>query len=552
MTRIKVILLGVLLLGFVLRFYNLGQVPVSLHRDEAFLGYNAYSILKTGSDISGNFLPLHLESFLFSPAGYSYLSIPFISLFGLSEFSIRFASAFFGFFTILLVYLLTKYLFDKNKNRQAISLFSSFIFAISPWHINLSRTATENTIATFLITLGGLLFVLWLRNKKNWFLFSSFVSFFVTLLIYQAPRAFLPLFLPFITFSLGFKKIVKKDLVLLSVLLALILIPVMFIVTSPDLSYRIRTLNIFQHPQTEIMVTSWLIGDGMVGLPQELTRPFHNKLVGYSHVFLENYFSHLSPSFLFFDKGLPDRYRVPQMGLLYLFEIALLFVSITYLVKKNLKIFIFLLGWILISFVGSALTFDDIPNLQRSLTAAPAFSILSGLGLFIILDFVKEKKHEKHLRLGIYLVIALSVGFYLVQYYSYSKVYRTWYRQDGYKELVAKVNSYKEDYREVLITNRETAPTIFFLFFNKYDPSLFQKETSKIDLSKSDYANFSDYKFTDEECPVRVDNLTKRITGEKGILYVNSGLCKDVEGSSLIYTVRRTDGSPAFKIVEIN
>jgi uncharacterized membrane protein len=36
---ITLIILG----GAILRFYNLGQVPHGFHRDEAFLGYNAYS-----------------------------------------------------------------------------------------------------------------------------------------------------------------------------------------------------------------------------------------------------------------------------------------------------------------------------------------------------------------------------------------------------------------------------------------------------------------------------------------------------------------------------
>src|SRR5437016_2654950 len=80
-------------LAFFLRVYKLGDVPTGFHRDEAYLGYNAYSILKTGKDISGNMLPLHLKSFLYSPAGYSYFSIPFIVLFGLNEFAIRFPSA---------------------------------------------------------------------------------------------------------------------------------------------------------------------------------------------------------------------------------------------------------------------------------------------------------------------------------------------------------------------------------------------------------------------------------------------------------------------------
>lgn len=388
MKKEHIYLLVILALGIFLRFYSLGQVPISIHRDEAFLGYNAYSILQTGKDISGNFYPLHLESFLFSPAGYSYFSIPFIWLFGLSEFSIRFASAFFGSLTIVIVYFLAKLLFEKHKRKELIALFSILIFSISPWHINLSRTVTESTVATFFVALGVLLFLLWIRKKRSLLIFLSFLSFFITLGIYQAPRSFIPLFLPllFLTFLKDIGN--KKEIRLFTFFLLLIVLPVFLIIKSPDLSYRIRTLSIFEHPQTEIMVTSWLTADGLSNLPQALARPFHNKIVGFGMVFSENFSNHLSPSFLFFDKGFPDRYRVPAVGLLYLFEIILLFTAIIYIAKQNPKILVFLLGWILASFVGSSLTFDDIPNLQRTLTAAISFSILSGLGLFVITIFL--------------------------------------------------------------------------------------------------------------------------------------------------------------------
>src|SRR5579859_3616347 len=99
MKKYIVVLILIFLLGSFLRFYQLGSIPAGFHRDEAYLGYNAYSILKTGRDMTGHFLPLHLESFLYSPAGYSYFSIPFIALFGLSPFSVRFAAALFGCLT---------------------------------------------------------------------------------------------------------------------------------------------------------------------------------------------------------------------------------------------------------------------------------------------------------------------------------------------------------------------------------------------------------------------------------------------------------------------
>jgi 4-amino-4-deoxy-L-arabinose transferase-like glycosyltransferase len=35
-----------------------------------------------------------------------------------------------------------------------MSLASSFLLAITPWHINLSRTASVSTLVTFFIILG--------------------------------------------------------------------------------------------------------------------------------------------------------------------------------------------------------------------------------------------------------------------------------------------------------------------------------------------------------------------------------------------------------------
>ena len=48
-------LLVILLLALVIRVWNLNTIPPHLTPDEAALGYNAYSILKTGKDEYGNF-----------------------------------------------------------------------------------------------------------------------------------------------------------------------------------------------------------------------------------------------------------------------------------------------------------------------------------------------------------------------------------------------------------------------------------------------------------------------------------------------------------------
>ena len=98
-----------LIIGSALRLINLGSVPQGFTWDEAALGYNAYSIIKTGRDEFGKFLPLIFKSFGdYKPGVYVYTAVPTIAVFGLSEFATRLPSALAGIMAIYSVYLLVK------------------------------------------------------------------------------------------------------------------------------------------------------------------------------------------------------------------------------------------------------------------------------------------------------------------------------------------------------------------------------------------------------------------------------------------------------------
>ena len=85
-----------------LRFYKFGEIPVGFNRDEASIGYTAYSLLKTGKDEYGKSFPLSFKSFGdWKLPLYPYLVTPFIKIFGLSEFAVRLPSALFGVLTVI-------------------------------------------------------------------------------------------------------------------------------------------------------------------------------------------------------------------------------------------------------------------------------------------------------------------------------------------------------------------------------------------------------------------------------------------------------------------
>lgn len=552
--KIYILLLFIFILGSILRFYRLGDLPSALQRDEAFLSYNAYSILKTGKDMTGIFLPLHLKSFLYSPAGYSYFSIPFVYIFDLNAFSARFASAFFGSFTVVLTFFLVGKIFFDFKQKNILAILSSLFLAISPWHINLSRTATENTVVVFFLTFAIYLFVIWIKNKKEKYLVFSYLLFTLTLFIYQAPRAFLPFFIPLLILNFQKFKNIKSLFKPIILFIILIIVPILVILLSKNLSLRINTVSIFATDQTKLELTEQIRNDGVLDFPVFLTRIFHNKIINYSNQFLENYFSHFSYNFLFTDKGFPDRYRVPSSGLLFTIDLFFLILGLWFVLKHNKKIGLFLIGWILVVPIGSALTFDDIPNLQRTLNFLPAFSILTAFGLIYFFSIVKQSKFVLIINISlISLVYFFSLSFYLHEYYFHIDRYRPWYRQGGYKELVNEANRLLPSYNKAVITNRESAPTIFFLFYNKYSPALFQQETKNTKLKDFDRISFDKYEFSEEECPLREvkENNKIIINGKKGILYVNSGLCTNSQSVKVLDTVYRADGSKAFYIVSL-
>lgn len=584
MKKKYLLLFLIIVIGALLRFYKLGEYPGGFHRDEAFLGYNAYSILKTGKDINGNFLPLHLESFVYTPSGYSYISIPFIAIYGLNEFSTRFASAFFGTLTIILVYLLVIELFCKlriglsaykqkltqietRNNINFLALISAGFLAISPWHINLSRTASVITVVVFFISLGFLLFLRWLNSNKLWLLVVSFIMFGVSLFFYIAPYSFLPLFIPLMTLMFYGKSFFSKQgkhdnniiFVIVFLFTVLIVIPIMITLLSDTLSLRARSLSIFNSIQTKLVLEEKIREDGVTNISIPITRIFHNKPVGFLTQFLDNYFKHFSYEFFFTDRIFPERYRIPLTGVLYLFDLPFLFFGVLYLLAKKSLHGIFLILWVLLSFLGSALTSDDIPNIQRTLLVFPALSIIIALGSMVIFTFLRRFRMLIKVSLVI-IIISFAIYnflFYLHQYYVHENIYRPWYRHDGYKELVKTVNARLSDYQKAVITDRESAPTIFFLFFNQYDPSFFQGEPKNLKTQSIDRVNFGKYEFTQEECPLGENKVENHLTGiftksiKENVIYVNSGTCKTPEKNVRVLSeIKRSDNSTVFRILE--
>ena len=244
--KIKIFWL-ILVLAFFLRFYKLGEVPISLDWDENSNAYNAYSILKTGRDQYSNFLPLTNRSFDdYKPPLYMYLNIPSVVIFGLTPFAARLPSAIFGFLTVPLVYLLTKKLFEKEN----IALLAAFFLAISPWHLQFSRVGFEANVGLFFAVAAAtfLLYALFSKqengNLKKSFLWAISAIFFgISLYSYHAQRVFLPIL--FLTFAIIWRREIfsqhKNNLVIFLFICTLFTYPLILSLPKEVITQRFAT-----------------------------------------------------------------------------------------------------------------------------------------------------------------------------------------------------------------------------------------------------------------------------------------------------------------------
>ena len=110
--RHKIIFTLILFAGFIFRFWQLDQYPPSLNWDEISHGYNAYSLLKTGKDQWDTSWPIfNFRAYGDYPTTVNmYLTIPFISIFGLNPITTRLPTAILGYLLIPISFFLSKIL----------------------------------------------------------------------------------------------------------------------------------------------------------------------------------------------------------------------------------------------------------------------------------------------------------------------------------------------------------------------------------------------------------------------------------------------------------
>ncbi len=498
MKKLSAVLIAVALLaGIGLRVTRLDKVPPALAQDEACDGYDAYSILKTGRDHHGNFMPIVMQGFNdYRMPLFQYSLVPLVGVFGLKAAVVRLGAAIWGIVDMVAITIVAGLMFG-----WAGAAAAAILVALMPWHLELSRYGIEATAASATISIAMASFFMWLRRRRDFWLFLSGLSFGLSLYTYAITKPLVPPLLGLIAilYWRELKQARIKAVAALSIVVVLALPQaVMFLRNGALMQREYRHLSLFS-PDSICM-----------GCDSEQTRQAMNSI---PYLLIANFANNFTPSFLFLNGDRGDHWTMlhpPNFGEL-LPEQAILIVLalIAFFSPTRRKFAILILGWVIFAAVPAALIkplgvgffepgktptpwvmldheippapvtasmlLDHTDSRHSALTMAP-WILLSALGVVVLLKLTSSKPVVQVtaailLLAGITFHSARFVGTYFEDFPTFAAPYF----QYGIKEFLQTIDKTYSADLPVIISPRINQPYIYVLFFERYSPAAFQQ-----------------------------------------------------------------------------
>jgi len=550
----------IVLIAFFLRFWQLNKFPVSLNWDEISHGYNAYSLIQTGQDQWSKQWPIfNFRAYGDYPTTLNmYLSMPFIYLFGLNEWTIRIVSALCGFGLVIIAYFFGKELFSNKK----LSYLLMSLVAISPWTFFPSRGVFQSIVAQFFFFLG-ILFLIKAIKKINFLLPAIFFTSLSTY-AYHNTKIVVPVLL-FVYFLIFFKDLKQKftknkKIFFLSFLILLVLmLPQIINTFNKDAQARSRwvfAINPSTINQIEISRNNYH------GHPL-IAKLKYNRVTSFSSIVAKNYIGFINPKILFFDSTQNSQFNIPNTGVLYPVCLPFFYIGLLILILKSFKslpfikgrcpqdggVSLFLISWFLIGLIPAVITIGDFPII-RAMTILPLPQIFIVYGFSKTISFLKNKKLKYLFIILFILIISIQSTLYFKNYFNdYSKNYSSSW-QYGYKETVKYIKDNYNTYDQIIFTKKYGEPHEFILFYWPWNSISYQNDSN---LNWDFHANwywvnaFDKFKFiNDWEIKKETEIITKRT------LLITSPDNYNKNNSNLIKTIYFLDQQPVFDILTIN
>ncbi len=467
----KIILLVlIVLLSAVLRFWDLSNFPIQLDHDEVSQLYDTRSIVETGKDIYGNFLPLAFPSTGDYKVGhYIYISTIFYRIFGMREVTIRLPAAFFGSLTVLAVFL---FVLELTGNWW-IALASSLMVAITPSEIFYSRKSFENAIGVSLDFWGLFLLLKSLKSKKTtyWLLGGSLILA-LAMYIYTAQTIIIPLLIILFAWLYQGKENLSRKNITFLILSGLIFIAPLLYISATDAGIRFRASSVFITQDPDL--------GSLINLTQNIIK-------SYLDFGFNRYLNQFNPIYLFANGlDLTDQGLIGS-GPLLLIQLPFLILGILFLLRsKNLgKAGQLLLGIVIIAIIPSSITFEKVSP-HRAMLAFSTMSIISGFGLYWFYNVLQKVKPP--VKLIILSIISLAFLLNLIYFvfiysvgYPFEKSHKLQY---PFKQVAQFAWSEYPNFSQIIWDPKygDIAPIVgvgthyYLAYYGNYSPVQFQKK----------------------------------------------------------------------------
>ncbi len=501
-----IVLTFLLLFAAGLRLYKLGSIPAGFHQDEVVNAYVGKFILKNGMDLYGHQWPvLYFDKWGdYPPVLPMYFNGLGSLVFGDTVFAARILPAILGILTVFLIFFLALKIFQD----KVTALLPVLIIATNPWHIAFSRVGAEGITAVFFFVLGLTLFA----YKKNIFVFFIFLTY----LLYPGFRVIIPFtFLGLLFFDYFENKKISK-LLFFSLLIS--------IFSTLVISYTFWGRGRFD--QTSII--SYVQGqkdyfNKFIYNEKSVTvaRIFNNKLFYIFREFLKQFFSYLSPVFLFVEGGKPLWFAFPNSGLFYLS--TLFFLSFLFIfpekkkTTKTTRYWFYLITYLFfVSIVPAALTNENSPNMHRSLLMVIFITLFTGYSF----EIIRKMKFKNILFIFLGIIFIGEFIYFCHNYFQHVSFYTSIARSDGNKQAALYLKNEKEKYNRVYMMASGWFPIYYLYFASNYQKELIGQVQRGMRMEK-----LENIYFINKDCQYSED-FNDFIDRKKQNLIVMSTTCK--------------------------
>lgn len=484
----------IMILATFVRFYGVTQFPPSPYWEEVALGYDAYSILKTGRDHHNNPLPLvAFESFGdWKPSLYFYTLVPFIAVFGLNTLAVRLPAMLSGLTIVVGVGILARYLKSKPTNQDQLQLMAMAVTAVAPWAIQFSRAGWEANLATALILWGIVCFLQALKHQQKQLLYLLLGAGLLALSMYAYHAA--RIIAPLLGLGLGMTWLKLDEswsrLVWPGLLALLIAGPILMALGRNTTNQRFAETSLFSdlsvielsNQRQEQAGHTWM------------SRIVYHRYLLYGREVFNHFLDHFELDFLFVSGDRNPRHSVQYVGTFYHFEAILLLLGFYALFKHQAEYRYFLIWWLVWGIFPAALT-KTTPHALRILPTLPVWMILITLG--IKEGFNLLKRYQKLLVLVIVLLYAIELTMF---WRFYARIYPVKYADEwqfGYQAMIEDIAAYRQAHPDKIIqvSRDKGRPAMYYWFYTQTDPHEVQAANESVEKDQGEFLEFKNLRF---------------------------------------------------------